>query len=149
MALKPSQLLVPVAGLLVIGLLLQKKAAGALNFLIKNVAIAFEGITPVLRLDILVQNPSNQSFTFRSIVGGLYVDGSKVGDASMFQTITISPNSQQVLPVQVRLSALAIVSDLVSIITKGSGIPKSIRFSGYVNANEIVSAIDMTYQIGS
>lgn len=148
MALKPSQLLLPVAGLLAIGLLLQKKAAAALHYFIKGVAISFEGITPVLRIDIMVQNPSNQSFTVRSIVGSLFVDGDKVGDASMFQTVTIAPNSQAVMPVQVRLSPLAIVSDLVSLITKGSGIPKTLTFNGYVNANEIVNDVNMTYSIG-
>lgn len=148
MALRTSQLLLPVAGLLVIGLLLQKKAAAALHYFIKGVAISFEGITPVLRIDVMVQNPSNQSFTVRSIVGSLFADGSKIGDASLFQTVTIAPNSQSVLPVQVRLSPLAIVSDLVSLIMKGSGIPKTIVFNGYVNANEMVTDVNMTYSIG-
>lgn len=148
MRLKPAQILLPVAGLLVVGLLLQKKAAGALNYFINKVAIAFEGITPVLRLDIVIQNPSNEGFVVRSITGDITSNGSVIGNASMFQTITISPNSQTLMPVFVRLSPLAVVSDLVSLITKGSGIPQTITFKGYVNANEIVSDINMTYKIG-
>ncbi len=147
LALKGSQILLPLAGLLALGLLLLKKAAGSLNYFIRGVAIAFEGITPVLRLDIVVQNPSNQTFVVRSITGDVSVDSSVVGNASMFQTVTIAGNAQAVLPVQVRLSPLAIVSDLVSIITKGSGIPKTIVFKGYVNANEVVNDIDLTYKI--
>lgn len=135
------------AGLVAWGLLAAKRASGALNYYVSKVALSFEGVTPVLRLDITTQNPSNHSFIIKSIAGDLLVDGQKVGNASVFQTITIPETSVQIIPVYVRLSPLAVVSDLVRIITQGSGIPKEISFKGFINVNDIVADLDLTYKI--
>lgn len=145
--LKPSHLILPIVGLVAAGLLLMKKGAATLGYYIQKVGISIDGFTPILRLDVGVQNPSNQSFTIRSIAGSVTVDGQPVGTVSMFETIVVAPVSQAIIPVYIRLSPLAIVSDLVSIITKGSGIPKTIVFNGYVNVNELVDDVQLTYKL--
>lgn len=148
LAVKAAHILLPVAGIVAIGLLMTKKAAGTLTYYIKKVSLNFEGITPIIRLDIGIQNPSNSQFVVRSIAGDVLANNTVIGNASAFQTIVVSPNSEATLPLYIRLSALAIVSDLVSIITKGSGIPQTLSFKGYVNANDFVTDLNLSYKIG-
>jgi late embryogenesis abundant protein len=145
--LKPAHILIPVAGAVALGLLMTKKASGALNYFVSKVAVSFDGFTPVLRLDIAIQNPTNSQFVVKSIAGDVLANDSVIGNASMFQTLVVPPNAQTIMPVYVRLSPLAIVSDLVSIITKGSGIPQTIKFKGYVNANDFVTDLSLSYNI--
>ena len=145
--LKPAYILLPVAAFIAISLFAQKTAAGFLNYLIKSVAISFEGITPVLKIDVMVQNPSNQQFVIRSISGDALANDQVIGTFSMFQQVIISPNSQIALPVIVRLNPLAIVSDLVTLILRGSGISQVIKLKGYVNANNIVAPLELSYKV--
>lgn len=147
MKLKAAHILIPVAGLVVAGLLLSKKASGYLNYYIKKLAVSFSGFTPLLKIDVAVQNPSNEQFVITSIAGDVKADGSVIGSGSLFQQVVIAPNSESVLPVVVRLSPLAVVSDLINIITKQSGIPMTVGFDGYVNANGFVTPIDLVYNV--
>jgi len=145
--LRASQLLLPIAGLIALGLYAQKTAAGYLNYYIRSVALSFDGIVPVLKVDLNIQNPSNQQSTIRSITGNVSANGKNIGNFSMFETIQVNPNSQVILPVYVRLAVVPIVSDLVTLILRGSGNSVEIDLKGFVNANNIVSSIDLTYKI--
>ena len=65
----------------------------------------------------------------------------------MFQTVTIAPNTQTTLDLIVRLNPVAIVSDLVMIITRGSGNPQVIKLQAFVNANGFVAPLALEYKI--
>jgi len=143
----PKAILLPIAALVGISLYAQKKASGFLNSYIDSIALAFEGIIPVLRLNIAFQNPSNQQFIVRSLTGNVMANDTVIGNVSSFQTIYINPNAQAILPVYIRLSPLGIVSDLLRLIQTGAGISQTIRVKGYVNANSIVAPIDLSYKI--
>lgn len=147
MTLKPAYILLPLAGLFALGLFAQKRASAMLTYLIDGIGFAWEGTAPLLRLDMIVQNPSNEQFTIKSIVANAYTNGHTLGNISMFQTIVINPHSVQVLPVFVRMNLSAVVSDLIALLQKGSGNPQEITLKGYVNANGFVSPLNMTYKL--
>lgn len=151
MPLKASHVIFGVGALVLVGLLAAKRAAGFLSYYINKVGIRFEGFpipAPILKLDVVAQNPSNELFVIRSIAGDAFIDNSKIGSVSMFQTINIPPNATATIPVEIRLSLTAVVSDLVNLIQSGSGIPKTIQLKGYVNANAVTSDLNLNYQIG-
>ena len=79
--------------------------------------------------------------------GSCFVSDTNIGTFAMFEQIIINPNAQALLPLIVRLSPLAIVSDLITLITRGSGIPQTIKLEGVVNANNIVSELNLSYKI--
>lgn len=146
MRLTAKQILLPIAGLLAIGLFAQSKAAKFLNFFIKGAALAWDAATPVLKLDVAVQNPSNQQFVVRSISGTAYLRDATAGTFSMFQTVVINPNSEAVIPLYVRLNPSGIVSDLIRMMqVGGSGI--TVRLQGHVNANGFVNELSLNYKI--
>lgn len=130
----------------------KKKAIGLLNYFIAGIAIAFDGFTPVLRVSVGIQNPSNEDFQIRSFVGNLFTidaDGTKVkiGNVSAFDTLYIRAASQATYPVYVRMNVIPIVTDLVNAIMQGSGFSREIKLEGTVNASGIVAPISLNYQI--
>lgn len=145
--LKPIHLLAPIAGLLALGVFAQKTASGFLNYFIRSVALSWDGATPLLRVMVAIQNPTNQKFTIRSIVGTLYINDHKAGNVSMFQTIVVNPNTQNELPVIVRLDPVAIVSDLLTLIERQSGNPQVLKLDAVINANGFVSNLAMIYKL--
>lgn len=124
----------------------QSKAAKTLNYFIQGIALAFDGFIPLLRLDIAVQNPSNEQFVIKSISGTAWLGDTNAGNFSMFQTVVIAPNAQNVVPVVVRLNPSGIVSDLIRLIQKG-GYQMDLRIKGYVNANGFVNELDLDYKV--
>lgn len=145
---KPVHLLAGVAGLLALGAFATKTASGFLNYFIRSVQVAWDGNQPLLRALVAIQNPTNQKFTIRSIVGTLYINGQKAGNVSMFQTIVINPNTQNELPVIIRLDPVAVVSNLLTLVENNSGNPQVIKLDAVVNANGFVSNLAMTYKVG-
>lgn len=129
-------------------LIAQKKAIALLSYSVEKVGVSFDGITPLLRLDILIQNVSAETFTIQSFVGNLLVNGYQVGTISSFTSLTIPAASQVVYPVVVRMSLIGVVSDLVNVITKGSGTSQVIQVNGFVNASGIVAPINLNYKVG-
>lgn len=146
--LKPVHLLAGVAGIIALSAFTLKTASGFLNYFIRSVQVAWDGSTPLLRVMVAIQNPTNQKFTIRSIVGSLLINEQKAGNVSMFQTIVINPNTQNELPVIVRLDPVAVVSNLLELVERNSGNPQVIKLDAIVNANNIVSDLTMTYKVG-
>lgn len=144
---KPAHILLPLGVLVGLGLFAQKVASGFLNYFIKALAVSFDGFTPLLRVTVAVQNPSNQQFIIRSIVGNIFINETKAGNVSMFETITINPNTQTELPVVVRLDQIPAVSDLLVLIQRQSGNPQEIKLVALINANGLVNGITMTYKL--
>ena len=126
----------------------QKKAIGLLNYFISGVAISFDGVTPIMRLSIGVQNVSNESFLIKSFVGNLVSNGSVIGNVSSFVPVNIPPASQVNYDVYVRMSLIGVVQDIVNLIQKKSGVAQTVTLQGYVNASGLIAPVDLTYKIG-
>ena len=125
----------------------QKKAIGLLNYYIHGVDIDFDGLSPILKLDIGIQNPSNSSFQVRDFVGNLTANGNNIGTMSSFIPLEVPPASQVVYPVYVRMNPIGIVEDIINLLQSKSGISQTINLSGFVNASGVVAPISLTYKI--
>lgn len=147
MKISPKAILLPVAALVAVSLYAQKRASGFLSFYIQGIALAFEGITPVLRLNVVLQNPSNEQFVVRSLTGQVFANDELIGNISSFVTVYVNPNSAVVLPVYVRLNVISIVSDLITLIQGGGGFSQTIKVTGTANANSIMTPINLSYKI--
>jgi len=145
--IKPIHIFLPLAALIAVGIFQTKKAAGMLSYFIRSLAVSFDGQIPILRITVAVQNPSNEQFTIKSIVGTLYSNDQKAANISMFQTVVINPNSQIDLPIIARLDTAAIVSDLITFLTRGSGNPIEIRLDAKANVNSFVTDLDLKYKL--
>lgn len=122
----------------------KKKSAGLLNYYLTGLSVAFDGVTPLLKFQLVVQNVSNEYYQVNSVVADVYADGTNIGNLSSFTTVKIPPASAAAVPVVVRLRLLAIVDDLVSLIQQKSGIPKKLEIKGYINASGFVAPLEIT-----
>jgi LEA14-like dessication related protein len=125
----------------------KKQAIGLLNYYIANVGLSFDGFTPILRLNIGIQNPSNASFVIKDFVGNLVANGNNIGTMSSFVPLDVPAASQVVYPIYVRLNLIGIVSDIVNLIQNKSGIAQDIELTGFVNASGVVAPIDLKYKL--
>jgi len=108
---------------------------------------SLSGFSPVITADLVVQNTSNVDFTINSLAGNVLSDGTIIGNLSNFTPVRILANSQGVIPLTFTLQTLGVVSEIIAIITGGSG-QKNLVLQGSVNANGIQQAIAVPYKVG-
>lgn len=147
--MKNNTIFLVVGGLVAYLILMEKRAIANLNYVIAGISLTFSGIVPVLGINILIQNVSNQSFDITSFVGSLTIDGTYVGDVSSFTPVIIAGSSQAYMNVKVNLSLIGIVSDLINLMNSKSGIPKKLVLSGNINVNNIVAPLSLSYNVGN
>ena len=128
----------------------KKTAAGTLNFLPGQLhGIGTDGGAPILRVGVLIQNTSNQTFQLNSLAGNVYANNSgnvyNVGNVSTFVQQTIYPNRQQEIVVDMRLALTGIVSDLINSISQGFG--QDIKFDGYANVDGVQIPVLVNYKL--
>ncbi len=76
-------ILVGFAGLLYLWNL-DKAASNLIYFPGRITGFSLNGLSPVITLELIVQNPSNVSFTIASLAGNVTSDGTQVGNVSDF-----------------------------------------------------------------
>lgn len=124
-----------------------KRTIEGLNYYVAGVDLKFDNNTPVLRIDLGIQNPDENSFTIKSIVGNLYANGYPIGNVSSYNQALVPPAGNVIYSLYIRLSLINIVSDIVSIFT-GGGIRQRIEFSGTVRIDNITAPLDFEYILG-
>lgn len=125
----------------------QKKAISLLNYYVHGVDVDFDGLSPIMEIDIGIQNPSNTSFYIRDFIGNITANGFTIGNMSSFIPKEVPAASQVIYPVRVRLNLIGIVEDIVKLIQAKSGISQTIVVNGFVNASGIVAPINLSYKI--
>lgn len=129
----------------------QQKAAENLVYFPGNAGIptgfAFEGATPVLTGELIVQNTSNVDFTINSLAGNVSTDGTLVGNISNFEPVTIRANSQAKLPLHLALFPYGIVDNIINSFFGGAQ-KRELLIDGSANANGQQVAINLKYTVG-
>ena len=106
------------------------------NFLLQSVRPGGTLLAPVINIQLLVQNPTNQEIVIKSIVGTLTVGGKFLANISCFGDQKILGNSQSLLNITARPSAIGVFNTLRQLITQP--IPGTqIVFSGTANVDGI------------
>jgi hypothetical protein len=124
------------------------KAAGNLIYFPGNITgFRLDGISPVIYVDLIIQNTNNVSFTINSLAGNVLSDSTVIGNIANFTPIEVAGNSQTEIPLTLVLQPIAIVGDLIAIITGGVG-KRNLQVHGTVNANGIQEGFDLNYNIG-
>jgi len=135
-------------GIVALYFLNQSKAAGSLVFYPDNITgLSFEGASPVVQASILVQNPSNTSFTFQSFAASATSDGVLVGNVSNFTPVSIGANSEGLMPIKIRLLLLSAANDVIDAI-QNRNVKKKLELKGTINTNGVPVPITLNYEIG-
>jgi hypothetical protein len=131
-----------------ITLLGKKSDAGKLSYGIASVNPSLDGITPILDINLSIQNPTNSNFSIRSFVGSITSNGSTIGTTSNYQTQNILPLSTSYYKISLRMSLIGIAVDVYNAIQGGSGWAQQIEIKGNANVDGYIAPVDLKYQIG-
>lgn len=124
------------------------RAAGNLVFMPGNITgLSLNGITPVIQAELIVQNTNNVSFTVMSVAASVSSNGTLIGNVSNFSPVTLPGNSQATIPLTLTLQPIALVNNIIGIITGGSG-STELSINGSLNADGIQAPISLTYKLG-
>lgn len=105
------------------------------------------GFSPEITAELVVQNTNNISFTVASIAASVSSNGTLIGNVSNFTPTEIPGNAQAVIPLTIQLQPIALVNNIIGILTGGVG-NTEIVVNGSLNANGIQAPIALTYKIG-
>jgi len=134
-----------VAGIYFFGL---NRAAGNLVFFPGNITgLTLSGLSPVLTATLIVQNTNNIAFQVNSIAASVSSNGTLIGNVSNFTPITIPGNGQIAIPLTLVLQPIALVNNIIGIITGGSG-GAELSIDGSLNADGIQAPISLKYKVG-
>jgi LEA14-like dessication related protein len=106
-----------------------------------------EGITPVLKFGLGVQNISNESLELKSLIGNVFCNDIEIGRVNLISPTKINASSETILILSVRLSLLGIVQDLIKAF-KGGGWKKNIVFKAMANVDRWNIPINVSYTVG-
>ena len=99
-------------------------------------------LSPVLNIELAAQNPTNSAITIRSITGDVSVKGSSVASVSAFGDQRIPANSETIIRLQARPSALGIFETIRDLFNKEKTPgPVAINFTGTANVDGLVVPI--------
>jgi len=154
--LKPDQLkAIPALLLVAGGAFLLTKAAKAgvatrLNMFIGKIDIACSGFlctAPIVTLNLIVQNPTETQLTIRSLSAKFFVNQQYVGDVFFFNNLPLVPMAETPFPVEARISAASVLSQVVAIIKGEQGIAAEMRMTGTCNVEGVNVPVDLQYKI--
>lgn len=106
------------------------------SFILRSVRPGGTLLAPIVKIQMTVQNPTNQRILIKSIVGELSVAGKFLANVSSFGDQVIAANSESTLNLTARPSAIGVFNTLRQLITQP--IPGTqIVFSGTANVDGV------------
>lgn len=145
---KTAVVLLVGAGLLAWSFLSKANVINALKILIQRIKVEFSGLSPVITLVVLVQNPTSDKFTVYSLAGDVFVNNNYIGNVSMFTKTEIIGNSQTEIPLTIKLSIVSMISNIVDIVTgKSAGGGGVVGLSGTINIDNASIPVNIAYKI--
>lgn len=138
-----------IAALLIAGVYFTKaSAAKNLKFFISSVSAEMQGATPVIVLQVMIQNPTNEAYQINALVGNLSTNsGYLIGNVSGFQPVPVAAQSQQLYNVNVRVNLIGTALDIFNLVSNGQGLTQIVRFDGAINVSGVVVPVELDYKI--
>lgn len=134
-------------GLLAYYIFKSKRQAENLNYYFKSFSLSFDGITPVLKINIVIQNINNSSLKIKAIEGDLLNNSTVIGKVYNFDPVTINPASQTDYSFNIRLLVLPVVSDIISKILQGDGLQYNLSVIGNINAESFIFPFKFNFNV--
>lgn len=122
-------------------------AVSDLIFLIKNVGFGWEGVTPLLKINTYIQNPTSKQFICGSMKAKIFVNGVLYGEASSFGNKTVLPGTETEYPLQLRLSVGQAYNDLMAMIEKQKSYSVELKLQGTVSIDGATYPMNLTHVI--
>lgn len=113
------------------------------NFVLRGLRPGGTLFSPVINVDFAVQNPTNQQVTVKSVTGSVSVNGEYLANVSAFGDQVIQPNSESMLRLSARPSAIGVFNSIRELLTSPVG-QVNASFTGSANVDGLVIPIAET-----
>jgi LEA14-like dessication related protein len=104
------------------------------NFLLRSIRPGGSLLRPEILVELSIQNPTSQQATLKSLTGNVSINDRYLGNVSAFGDQVIQPNSENVVTLTARPSALGVVAALRELLTAPAG-SNVITFRGTANVD--------------
>ena len=101
---------------------------------------------PVFNVEMAVANPTNQAIVIKSITGSINVQGSTVANVSAFGDQRVAANSESILKLQARPSAVGVFETVRELLSRPIG-STSVSFTGTANVDGLVVPVSESKMI--
>lgn len=118
------------------------RAANVLQVVFKGVSVS--GLTS-LKITLTIQNPSNATLQINSMVGTITVNGNELGNISTFNQVTVLPNSQQDVIIDLGIGILDLPAVIQNVIQQPLQ-SYDVSVTGTANVNGIMIPISTNSQ---
>jgi hypothetical protein len=122
--------------------LLAKKA----NIIFKDVRPGGKLLKPEINIDLLVQNPTNTSATFKSLTGNLYLNDKFVANFTSFGDQIISPRAESVITITAKPGLVGAYNTISTLLKNRTG-SLTAMFTGTANIDGFVIPVNETINI--
>ena len=129
-----------VGGVAAIYLLSKLRFGQKANFMLRSLRPGGTLLAPTINVEMAVQNPTNQTITIKSITGSVSVNDKYLANVSAFGDQKVLPNSESVLRLTARPSAVGVFQSVREILMQPIG-TSSASFQGTANIDGIVVPI--------
>ena len=129
-----------VGGVAAIYLLSKLRFGQKANFMLRSLRPGGTLLAPTINVEMAVQNPTNQTITIKSITGSISVNDKYLANVSAFGDQKVLPNSESVLRLTARPSAVGVFQSVREILMQPIG-TSSASFQGTANVDGIVVPI--------
>jgi len=129
-----------VGGVAAIYLLSKLRFGQKANFMLRSLRPGGSLLAPTINVEMAVQNPTNQTITIKSITGSVSVNDKYLANVSAFGDQKVLPNSESVLRLTARPSAVGVFQSVREILMQPIG-TSSASFQGTANVDGIVVPI--------
>lgn len=113
------------------------------NFVLRGLRPGGTIFAPTINVDFAVQNPTNQTVTIKSVTGSVSVNGEYLANVSAFGDQVIAPNSESMLRLTARPSAMGLFNSIRELLTSPAG-QVNASFTGSANVDGLVVPIAET-----
>lgn len=114
-----------------------------INFVLRSLRPGGTFLAPTINVDFAVQNPTNQNVTIKSVTGSVSVNGEYLANVSAFGDQVIAPNSESMLRLTARPSALGLFNSIRELLNTPAG-QVNASFTGTANVEGLVVPISET-----
>lgn len=141
------KLLPAVGAAFLVWFLVTKKSAESLSYYFKGFSLSFDGITPVLKITIAIQNITNRNFNITGFTGNLFAGDVFIGNVSNIDPVVVEKGKETLYVLNVRLSLVSLVSDIISKIVQKEGLDYSLYLVGTLNAEGVLIPVNFNFTV--
>mgnify|MGYP003339863054 FL=1 len=107
------------------------------NFFLRSLRPGGSLFSPTIKVEMAVQNPTNQTITIKSITGSISVNDKYLANVSAFGDQKVLPNAESTLQLTARPSATGVFQSVRELLTNPVGSIKA-TFDGTANVDGLV-----------